>query len=142
MRSTLRDRRQNGKLRPPYQAWIVVDEDSWTKEQLKELMRWEAESPHHHVAMSIPMFEYWLLLHFQYAGTVNPTQCYRMLRECCPGYDKGVGPRRFTIEQVDEVISRAKKRDTPPCKGLPRGLGLTTVYRLLESIREENEKGS
>jgi len=46
-------------------VWIVLDKDSNTSESLHELKKW-CEEKGFRLAVSNPMFEYWLALHFQY----------------------------------------------------------------------------
>jgi len=48
-------------------AWLVVDKDNWTADQLTSLLQWSQEDLRYGLAVSNPMFEYWLLLHFEAA---------------------------------------------------------------------------
>ena len=55
---------------PGDEIWIVLDRDEGNRKdekQWKDLARWEKESSNHHVAISNPRFEYWLLFHFEEA---------------------------------------------------------------------------
>ncbi|WP_350283777.1 hypothetical protein [Nitrosomonas sp.] len=47
--------------------------------------------------------------------------------------------RKISQEQINDAISRAKKRDHPPCKDWPRTLGQTTIYRLIENILKSSK---
>jgi len=124
------------KGRQPSEIWIVIDRNSWSPVELDRLVSWTKQSPRHHLALSNPNFEYWLLLHFENAGRMTSAECMLRLKKHIPGYRKGMGFERLTREQILDAISRAKKMDSPPCEGWPRDLGVTTVYRLLESILE------
>jgi len=124
----------------PSKIWIVVDRDSWDPAELDELVRWARESPRHHLAVSNPNFEYWLLLHFEDAGRLGSKECLRHLRRHISGYTKDLDARHFTLERIVLAISRGKKRDSPPCKGWPRIPGVTTVYRLMEVILEKSKR--
>ncbi|NUM72408.1 MAG: RloB domain-containing protein [Ignavibacteriaceae bacterium] len=47
------------------EAWLVVDKDSWSDEQLMLLHNWAKKAENHGLALSNPNFEFWLLLHFE-----------------------------------------------------------------------------
>jgi hypothetical protein len=118
-------------------AWLVVDRDQWTEEQLGALQGWSLEAPQHGFALSNPSFEVWLLLHFEdAAGVSTARECSARLERWLPGYDKGVSTSLLTVERVEAAIDRAKRRDMPPALGWPREPGNTTVYRLVEEILE------
>lgn len=51
-------------LKKTDEAWLVVDKDEWTNEQLSQLHEWSLGKPNYGFALSNPRFEYWLLLHF------------------------------------------------------------------------------
>ncbi|MBT3290767.1 MAG: RloB domain-containing protein, partial [Victivallales bacterium] len=52
-------------LRKSDEAWLVVDKDQWTDDQLGELHRWAQQEDNYGLALSNPKFEYWMLLHFE-----------------------------------------------------------------------------
>jgi hypothetical protein len=52
-------------LKKSDEAWLVVDKDQWSNEQLEQLLRWAQGSDNYGFALSNPKFEYWLLLHFE-----------------------------------------------------------------------------
>ncbi len=123
------------QLRPSDEAWLVVDKDQWTDEQLGQLHAWAQERKNYGFALSNPQFEYWLLLHFESGTGVTSSQnCSDRLKRYLPSYDKGINVREFTRERIEEAIRRARERDNPPCADWPRTLGGTTVYRLVENI--------
>ena len=125
------------RLRSSDQAWLVVDRDQWTEEQLVRLDDWAQEQQNHGFALSNPAFESWLLLHFEdTVGIASSQGCIRRLRQHLPDYDKSIPPGTFTRERIEEAVRRARKRDTPPCRDWPRDPGGTTVYRLVEEILE------
>jgi len=66
------------------EAWLVVDKDAWSDNQLKELYEWSKTESNYYFALSNPKFEYWLLLHF------GPQECSERLKKYLPGYNKGV----------------------------------------------------
>lgn len=117
------------------EAWLVVDKDQWTDEQLMQLLDWSKGAENYGFALSNPKFEYWLLLHFEDGtGIANSRECTARLRRYLPGYDKGINSLKFTRDRIDDAVRRAKRRDTPPCADWPRTIGGTTVYRLIENI--------
>lgn len=132
----MKDRlKQKENQRFPEEAWLVVDRDQWTEEQLDELCGW-ANKPgkNRGFALSNPKFEYWLLLHFEDGKNIKSSQdCSNRLRRFLPNYDKKVNSHTITPENIDKAISRARKRDNP-LVDWPRDPGGTTVYRLVENV--------
>jgi hypothetical protein len=123
-------------FKPSDEAWLVVDKDQWTDEQLAQLHEWTKEANNYNLALSNPNFEYWLLLHFEDGkGITNSRQCTARLKQHLPDYDKGIDIRKITQEMIDTAVLSAKKRDNPPCRDWPRKPG-STVYRLVESIQK------
>ena len=122
-------------LKETDEAWLVVDKDNWTDEQLVQLHEWSNGADNYGFALSNPKFEYWLLLHFEDgAGIATARECSDRLSRYLPDYDKGIDARKFTRERIHKAIDRAKVRDNPPCTDWPRTMGSTTVYKLVESI--------
>lgn len=125
-------------LKSSDEAWLVVDKDKWTDEQLAELNAWAATKDNYGFALSNPKFEYWLLLHFEDGNNISsPSQCDARLKQHLPDYDKQIDAYHFTPDRMAQAVQRAKKRDQPPCADWPRSTG-STVYRLIEHIRENN----
>jgi hypothetical protein len=125
---------KNKSLKNSDEAWLVVDRDHWTEEQLIQLHSWSQESQNYGFALSNPNFEFWLLLHFEDVSRITTSrECSEHLIRYIPNYDKGIDPRKFTRESVAEAVQRARRRDNPPCTDWPRYFG-TTVYRLVERL--------
>ncbi|HSN24595.1 MAG TPA: RloB family protein [Methylomicrobium sp.] len=125
---------QKNELKDSDEAWLVVDKDRWTDEQLSELHTWSQEKENYALALSNPKFEYWLLLHFEDGkGVQSSAQCSERLKQYLPDYNKGICINKFPKENIAEAVRRAKQRDTPPCADWPRTTG-TTVYRLVEKL--------
>ncbi|QSR85410.1 RloB family protein [Methylacidimicrobium sp. B4] len=112
------------------EAWLVVDHDQRSDEELAPLFQWTKEACHYCVALSNPNFEYWLLLHFEDGEAKD---CLRRLKKHLPGYDKGIRASAFSEEQIRDAVNRAKKRNSPPCTDWPRIPG-STVYLLVEKL--------
>jgi hypothetical protein len=122
-------------LRAKDEAWLVVDMDRWTEDQMAQLYAWSQERDNYGLALSNPNFEYWLLLHFEDGKSIGSSrECSDRLKRYMPEYEKGINARMFTLDKITEAIHRGKVRDIPPCTDWPRSLGNTTVYKLVENI--------
>ncbi|MHB1606662.1 MAG: RloB family protein [Leptospirales bacterium] len=131
----MKDHLKKETLLPSDEAWLVVDKDQWTDEQLNKLHSWSLEKDHYGFALSNPKFEYWLLLHFEDGTDISsPHHCSDRLKQYLPDYKKKIDTRRFTQDKIEDAIRRARERDAPPCMDWPRALGGTTVYKLLQKI--------
>lgn len=126
-------KRPGNKSQSQDQAWVVIDKDSWSDNQVKPLSDWSKTDPQHGFALSNPNFEYWLLLHFEDPpGIGSPRDCLSKLRNHLPGYKKHIDIRMFTINCIETAVNRAKAQ--PPLTiDWPRTTG-TTVYRLVEKL--------
>jgi len=117
------------------EAWIVVDKDTWTDLQLLELDTWANTSANHGLALSNPQFEYWLLLHFEDGNGISSSKdCLARLLRHLPNFEKGSVDTRKLRLGVTDAVTRAKRRDNPPCGDWPKTTG-STVYRLVEKIQ-------
>ncbi|MDD2714458.1 MAG: RloB family protein [Candidatus Wallbacteria bacterium] len=121
-------------LRKTDEAWLVIDKDRWTDEQLKPLVAWAKTKVNYGFALSNPNFEYWQLLHFEDgAGVSSVRDCRERLSKYIPDCGKASPAKIFTEENIINAISRAKAKDNPPCIDWPHTYG-STVYRLVEKI--------
>lgn len=134
----MKDYLENSGLRSTDEAWLVVDRDNWTEEQLAQLYLWSKQAENYGFALSNPRFEYWLLLHFEEGNGISGAQdCSDRLRGFLPHYKKNIDPRKFTLDTIEAAISRASQRDNPPCTDWPHLVGSTTVYRLVRKLLGE-----
>lgn len=126
---------QKEQLRPEDEAWLVVDKDDWSEEQLRSLYHWSLKKAQYGLAVSNPKFELWLLLHFEDGnGIASSRQCTERLVKHLPNFSKGhVDVKRFT-ENIDAAIQYAKMKDSPPCIDWPHHTG-STIYKLVERIQ-------
>ncbi len=123
------------ELKETDEAWLVVDKDQWTNEQLEKLFHWAQTRKNYGFALSNPKFEYWLLLHFEEGDNVRSSaDCDEHLKRHIHNYNKDINSTKFPHKNIENAIDRAKRRDNPPCKDWPRNFGSTTVYKLVESI--------
>ncbi len=122
-------------LLPNDEAWLVVDKDNWNDDQLGQLLDWTKKSEKYGLAVSNPMFEFWLLLHFEDGNNIRGSKdVMTRLKRHLPEYEKGIHSAKFTQDMILAAVNRAAKRDTPPCAGWPESTGSTTVYRLVDKI--------
>jgi hypothetical protein len=122
-------------LKKTDEAWLVIDMDQWSTDQIKQLFSWSQSNENYGLALSNPTFEFWLLLHFEDGKKISSAnECLDRLKQYLPGYKKGIDIRKFTPEVIHNAIQRAKQRDNPPCMDWPRTIGVTTVYRLVEKL--------
>ena len=134
----MKDRLAKGNLKDSDEAWVVVDKDNWTDEQLRALYEWGKSSKNYGLAVSNPAFEFWLLLHFEEGNdTRSLDDCKNRLKRYVPKYNKEINEKKITIKQVNDAIRRAQVRHNLPCKDWPRYPGRTTVYRLVAKILED-----
>jgi RloB-like protein len=138
---TMKDSLKKGtRIRDLDEAWLVVDKDNWSEDQLRELHDWSTQKANRGFALSNPNFEYWLLLHFE-DGTklASAKDCLNRLKQHLPNYDKGVGASDFRLDRVKDATERAKRQDKD-WPDWPRSTG-TTVYRLVERILDSSPNG-
>jgi hypothetical protein len=125
-------------LKASDEAWLVVDKDNWSDQQLNQLSDWTTEASNRSLAVSNPKFEYWLLLHFEEGTKIgSKRECTDRLKTYLPDYDKSIDRSKFSFNMIRLAVERAKRRDNPPCALWPITLGGTTVYRLVESVLED-----
>lgn len=129
-------------LRPGDQAWVVVDRDQWNEEDIVTMWDWAAKRKDRGVALSLPQFEWWLLLHFE-EGTGAGTQqeILNRLKIHIPNYEKGEKVQLpHTDKQHTLAIDNARRkiRENPEeFKELEDISGAwTTVHFLMEKIIE------
>lgn len=121
-------------LKSTDEAWLVVDKDDWSENQLKELHSWAKTNKNYGFALSNPKFEYWLLLHFEDGeGVTNSQICSNRLNRYIPDFHKKIIASKFTKFTIEDAIRRAKNKDTPPCDDWPKTTG-TTIYKLIQNI--------
>jgi hypothetical protein len=117
------------------EAWLVIDKDDWTEDQLQALYSWSMEKENYGFALSNPNFEYWLLLHFEDGhGLTSVRDLDIRLRRFLPHYDKGIISQKLTDVRINSAVERAQLRDNPPCTDWPRNFGVSTVYKLVRNI--------
>lgn len=126
---------KQSRFRSSDEAWLVVDKDQWTDEQLNQLVEWAGTRENHGFALSNPNFEYWLLLHFEDGSAATSSRtCTERLNRHIPGYDKRIKAGMFTRKHIDDAISRARQRDKSSSSNQLFGVFGSTVYKLVCNI--------
>jgi hypothetical protein len=118
------------------EAWMVIDRDSWTDADLREVYG-AAQAAGFQIAMSNPCFELWLYLHLREAKPfMDRHHCQRELAAILPGYSpdhKGGYDAAELAKTVREAIRRAKPGDDAPAPSWPNRQA-TLVYKLVERL--------
>ena len=100
------------RLRDSDEAWIVVDKDQWTDQQLQKLYQWSKRNDKYGFALSNPNFRYWLLLHFEDAKKISSSRdCLDCLRKYISDYAKDIDLQLISREMIDSAIKRARLRN-------------------------------
>lgn len=116
------------------EAWIVVDVDEWGATEFAELLAWESSDSRHHLAVSNPKFELFLVLHFEKGGgCTTPEKVDAALKRHWHRYAKRVPPTRFAVGQVRDAVERAKTKRAS-CKAALPAPGMTDAYQLAERL--------
>lgn len=99
--SRMEDYLKKEGLKPSDEAWLVVDKDQWTNDQLNQLFTWSKTRENYGFALSNPKFEYWILLHFEDGKGIKTSQdCSNRLKRHLPNYDKGIDTRKISRENL------------------------------------------
>ena len=131
MRTFLKEKKD---FRSTDEAWIVCDADDWPQEKFEELMRWEQEDSRHHVALSNPKFEVYLLMHcgdVQWCGSAAEVD--RRLKRVWPQFAKRIPRSKFSLDEVKAACAKAEARC--PDGASPFSIaGSTSFHRLVRRL--------
>lgn len=135
----MEERLDKTALRAGDEAWLVIDRDRWTDEQLRPLVEWAGASSstiRRRLVVSNPNFELWLLLHFQSVPTdISAHEIAGRLGTLLPGYDKTIPSDLVTAERVSAAIAHATTLNPPPSPDWPRSVG-TTIHEAIAALLE------
>ena len=116
------------------EAWIVVDVDEWDESEFDELLAWEAFDPRHHLAISNPKFELFLVMHFEKAnGCTTASSVDAALKRHLPRYDKRLGVTAFSKDEVRAAVENARAKRAG-CKSVFPDPGMTDAYLLADRL--------
>lgn len=93
------------------EVWVVTDQDldSHLTHQFTKLMEWGDSSSNHHVVISVPRFEFWLLCHFESSPTKNNALHDSYVAQYLPGYDRKKDLARHRSKITEQSIRHAIK---------------------------------
>ena len=118
-------------------AWIVIDKDKWTNEQIMIAYNWTKLDEKYKFALSNTKFEFWLLIHFETGDGVDLNNCDKRLEKYIGEYDKNLDMTMFNFQNITHAIKVAEKKDNPKCKCWPKETG-TTVYKIFKELFDED----
>lgn len=99
------------EIRENDEFWIVLDKDDWPESSLSQLIEWaNSDKNRYFVGFSNPLFELWLLMHFDQCSPVPNTGslCKEKLKKYIPDYDKHIDFKMLE-KNIDKAIARAKQ---------------------------------
>ena len=124
------------RFRKGDEAWVVVDVDTWDKAEFSQLLGWVKEDSRHHLAISNPKFELFLVMHFEKGdGCTTPQKVDAMLKRHLPQYAKRIGANQFTLQDVKVGIRNAEVKRARTDSLIPEP-GTTDVHRLVKRLIE------
>lgn len=116
------------------EAWIVVDVDDWDEAEFAELLEWEESDSRHHLAISNPKFELFLVMHFEKAnGCTTASSVDAALKRYLPRYDKRLAPTVFSKDAIRIAIENAGAKRAG-CKSTFPDPGMTDAYKLVGNL--------
>lgn len=117
------------------EVWCVYDSDSRTRQQLNNALTL-ANSEGIQVALSVPCFEFWFLLH--YVFTTSPhmicSSVISALKDHIAGYEKNSSPSDELMERTDEALGNAKQLRSDSVVN-QRGYPRTDVDKLVQELK-------
>lgn len=118
------------------EAWVVVDVDTWGEEEFAELLAWADSDPRHHLAISNPKFELFLLMYFDRGnGCTTPQKVDEVLKRYWQRYDKRVSVTRFSLDEIKAAVENAAKKRAS-CKDVIPVPGMTDAHLLAARLIE------
>ena len=91
-------------------VWIVCDTDK-NSDHRERVESWLEENDHHHLALTHPSFEYWLLRHIDGEGSPQTAaQAENELKKRMPDYQKGARFHTSFVEKIESACERECKR--------------------------------
>lgn len=112
----------------------MVDVDDWGEDEFAQLLAWEASDDRHHLAVSSPKFELFLVMHFEKGnGCTTPEKVDATLKRHWPRYAKRVSSTQFGAKQVRGAIVNARMKRAG-CKAALLASGMTDAHLLVERL--------
>lgn len=120
------------------EAWIVVDVDTWDDTEFSALLSWAKKDSRHHLAISNPKFELFLIMHFEHGnGCTTSQKIDEVLKRYFPHYAKRISSTQFCLKDIQSAIDNAHlKRSSSHKSPIPEP-GTTDVYLLIKHLIED-----
>lgn len=116
------------------EAWVVVDVDRWEKSEFSKLLNWVEADSRHHLAISNPKFELFLLMYFDKGNGCTTAQAIdSALKRCMSQYEKRINADQFSAEDVKAAINNASMKRRNSNNIIPDP-GMTDAYLLAERL--------
>lgn len=116
------------------EAWLVIDVDEWDTDELAALLKWEGEDRRHHLAISNPKFELFLVMHFEKGnGCTTAQQVDFKLKRYMPNYDKRLRPAQFSLEEIERAVENASAKRASCDDDIPHA-GMSDAYKLVQRL--------
>lgn len=126
-----------GSFRRADEAWVVVDVDEWDEPEFAALLKWEASDERHHLAVSNPKFELFLVMHFDRAnGCTTAAKLDAALKRFMPKYAKRLARTQFTRAEIEKAIANAEAKRSS-CKDALPAPGMTDAHKLAKRLLEK-----
>lgn len=119
------------------EAWLVVDVDEWGEYEFEELVKWVSSDARHHLAISNPKFELFLVMHFDRAnGCTTSANVDACMKRLMPRYAKRLSRTQFRKTNIETAIVHAEAKRAA-CKDPLPAPGMTDAYKLAKRLLEE-----
>lgn len=132
----LKDEIKRGNFRKGDEAWVAIDMDAWSYEDIREVVDWANTNDYYNVVISNPKIELFLIMHFEKGnGCTTNTKVDERLSRHLPSYAKRLTVRQFDRSQIETAIEHARTKRTCCIEPIPDP-GMTDFYKLVERLLE------
>ena len=114
------------------ELWVICDKDQWTAEHFEQLLNWKRKKRFHHLAVSAPKFEYWILLHKSDCRNLSVQEVDLQFKRWM-GEGKHIKEHLLSLEKARQAAQRAQEKHKSCDGDIPTTCG-STVYRLIEKL--------
>lgn len=119
------------------EAWILIDVDEWNRADIVDLLKWAEADSRHHVAISNPKFELFLVMHFERGkGCTTSYAVDSALKKHMPRYDKRLSRTQFRRDRILDAVRNAEMKRSG-CRDSIPAAGVTDVHLLAKRLIEE-----
>lgn len=116
------------------EAWLVIDVDEWPEDEFVALLEWAKKDHRHHLAISNPKFELFLVMHYEKGnGCTTAQQVDLRLKRYLPDYEKRLKPSQFSIDEVERAVENACAKRASCNNDIPDA-GMSDVYKLVRRL--------